>query len=303
MEIDDVVWDGEYDGESFELLVENDVLLGCHWPCKEGSPKYVILYMHGLCSAVTFNANVLRIFSDHGGASLACDHRGHGRSPGNRSQTTIPLLIQEITQLILYAKLRYPDIPIFLFGHSLGGLASLCFCHRRPCASSLLKGVIITAPWLKAAKFPNPSIWIRMGLAIGSRIAPNFGINTGLDVSKSTYPQKYKDLVSKSSYMLVKASPLLINSVLPNMEYISSNPCQFPREMPILFMQGTSDKLVDLNTNVEWAKVVCSNNNCEDSELILYEGAPHDIMKSFARGDAFRSMFSYIEKLCSIKIH
>ena len=294
MDIEEVIWNGEYDGETFELLVENDILLGCHW--KSNDPKFVLLYMHGLCSAVTFNANVLRIFPNFGGCVLACDHKGHGRSPGGRSQTTIPHLTEEIRQLILYSRIIYPKIPIFLMGHSLGGLSSLSFIMSRTCVSSLIKGLILTSPWLKAAKFKNPPKWMRIGLALGAKLIPSYGLNTGLDVSRSTYPQGYKDMVSKSSYMLTKASPLLLNSVLSNMEWIAKNPNEFPSEIPILFFQGKSDSLVCIDTNIQWANIVCKNSKSKTSKLIIYDNAPHDIMKSYGRKDSFLQILEFINK-------
>lgn len=288
MEIDDVDWSTEYDGETFEVVTKGETIVGCHWRVKEGPTKYVIIYMHGLCSAVCFNANVMRVFAEHGGAAIAADHRGHGRSPGARTQTTVPQVIEGIEQQIAYASSQYPDIPIYLFGHSFGGLATLCFMTSKSEFINKVKGVIVTGPWLRAYAYPNPSFLLRMGLKVGSWVLPFVGIPTGLDVSKSPYPDGYKKAVMESPHMQVKASPVILNSFVQHMDYIQQSAHLYPPEVPLLFLQGTSDKLVHPPTNKEWAQSI---PNCE---FIEYEGGPHDLMKSKFRGEIYRKIFHFI---------
>ena len=112
MDISEVDWNTDYDGETFEIEALGEVVIGCHWRCKTGTPKYVLLYMHGMCSAVCFNANVLRVYTEHGGAAIATDHKGHGRTGPLNTNTTIPQMVDELKHLIDYAKCCYPNIPI-----------------------------------------------------------------------------------------------------------------------------------------------------------------------------------------------
>lgn len=296
MDIEEVDWSTELDGENFELPVYDFYLNGCHWKCKDGKPKYVIVYMHGLCSSLCFNANVLRVFTDHGGAAIGTDHKGHGISIGHRTEVTVFELVEEVSQLVSYAKIRYPNTPIFVLGHSLGGLTTLLFAMSHRTTVELINGVIVTGPWLKAARFPNPSLVLRSAIKFAAHFLPHIGIPTGLDVSKSTYPQGYKDAVQASKYMLTKGSPVIFNSVLKAMFWINDDQNLYPDDVPILFMQGTGDKLVDVKTNINWATNLVKRIGDDKATFIEYEDAPHDIMKCQYRKDAFENMFKFIEK-------
>ena len=289
MHIDDVDWSDAYDGETFEIMALGEPIVGCHWRCKNGPPKYVIVYAHGLCSALCFNANVLRVFTEHGGAAIACDHQGHGRSMHkNNTQTTVPQIVDEIKQLIRYARVLYSDTPIYLMGHSLGGLSTLAFCLEKSTYVEMIKGVIVTGPWIRTKAFPNPAPWLRAAIAIGAKFFQGVGIPTGLNVAKSTYPEGYKKVVANSQYMQTKASPVLLNSALKAMDVVQVSASSFPAELPLLFMQGTADSMVHVQTNQKWAAEV------KHAKYVEFEDAPHDIMKSKYRKEAFEHIFRFI---------
>ena len=148
MDISEVNWSGEFDGETFELPVNNSYVVGCHWRC-EGDAKYVLLFLHGLNNCVSFNCNFLREVPKHGGSAIASDHIGSGKSPGVNQYTSIEEICEETRQMIRYARVVYGDrVPIFLMGHSLGGLATLRFCLSHVTEVNMLSGVIAHAPWL-----------------------------------------------------------------------------------------------------------------------------------------------------------
>ena len=149
MDINDVNWSCERDGELFEFESSGSTIRGCHWKCSK-DPKYVLLFLHGLCSNVEFNANFLRVFPTisekypqlnyESGAALATDHHGNGFSDG--TTTTVNEIITEACDLIKYTRSIYKDLPIFLMGHSLGGLSSLTESPRIHINDNLLEQFI-----------------------------------------------------------------------------------------------------------------------------------------------------------------
>lgn len=288
MELADANWSAEYDGETFEVDALGKKAVGCHWRVKEGPTKYVVLYIHGLCSCVCFNANVMRVFTEHGGAALATDHIGHGRSPGGRSQTTVEQIVDEIHHLVEYTKSIYNDIPIYLFGHSLGGLSSISYILNHHVTSDIIKGVIIIAPWMRTRKHPNPAWYLRFGMWALSWIYPSAGLDTGLDIMKSDAPEGYKQAIAGSPYIQTKASFVILSSAVYNMSIVQTSADKFPSDIPMLFMQGTADPQVDPEFNKQWATSI---PNCE---YIEYENGPHDLIKSEHRPDVYKKIFKFI---------
>ena len=299
MDIEDVNWSGEFDGETFELSVNDSYVVGCHWRCKNNEkPKYVLLFMHGLANCVSFNCNFLREIPNHNGSTLATDHKGSGKSPGVNSYTTIDEICEEIKQLIIYAKMLYKDVPIFLMGHSLGGLSALTFCMGHYTELNLLKGVIVHAPWLDT-KGLNITPLFRSIIKLASKFLPTLQLPTGLKIENSCYPDEYKKMALESGYAIMTMTPYLFNSVLNSMDFVLNNPDKFPKQFPMLFIQGTDDGCVKVEKNLKWAETITNLCGKEYIDTKIIENGPHDTTKYKTRREALETLFDFINKRIS----
>ncbi len=63
---------------------------------------------------------------------IGFDLRGHGKSGGPRGHFSFEEGLDDIDLLISQAQQLYPGKPIFLYGHSLGGLLVLDYAMKRP---------------------------------------------------------------------------------------------------------------------------------------------------------------------------
>ena len=299
MDISEVDWSGEFDGETFELPVNNSYVVGCHWH-SEGETKYVIIFLHGLNNCVSFNCNFLREIPKHGGSAIASDHIGSGKSPGVNQYTSIEEICEETRQLIRYARVIYgPDVPIFLMGHSLGGLTVLNFCLSHVTEVNMLSGVIAHAPWLDTGKALRPTPFLVSVVRLAAAIVPRFQIPTGLKIENSCYPEAYKRMAISSGFAKMSMTPFLFNSVLSSMKFVKENRHLFPTGLPLLFIQGTDDGCVNVENNIEWAEEVIEKQG-EDtkSELKIIEGGPHDTTKYKTRKESLTTLFEFIRKVC-----
>ena len=232
MDISEVNWSGEFDGETFELPVNNSYVVGCHWRC-EGDAKYVLLFLHGLNNCVSFNCNFLREVPKHGGSAIASDHIGSGKSPGVNQYTSIEEICEETRQMIRYARVVYGDrVPIFLMGHSLGGLATLRFCLSHVTEVNMLSGVIAHAPWLDTGNALRPTPFLVSVVRLAAALAPRLQIPTGLKIENSCYPDAYKRMAISSGYAIMSMTPFLFNSVLSSMKFVKENRALFPAARP-----------------------------------------------------------------------
>jgi alpha-beta hydrolase superfamily lysophospholipase len=86
------------------------------------TPKAVVVLVHGLGEHINRYQHVADAFVKAGYAMQAFDLRGHGKSAGQRGHTpTYESLMDDIADFIADAQKRYPDLPVFFYGHSMGG--------------------------------------------------------------------------------------------------------------------------------------------------------------------------------------
>lgn len=121
------------------------------WPVSQ--PKAVVALLHGLGEHCRRYDHVGAFFQANGIAMLACDHEGFGRSGGKRGfAKSFNTYYQEAGRLLVECEKQYPDIPVFFYGHSMGGNILLNYILRR---HPVLAGAIVSAPHIGLAFEPS----------------------------------------------------------------------------------------------------------------------------------------------------
>ena len=292
MDIDSVNWSGERDGETFQLPVNGFDLEGCHWRC-EGETQCVLLFFHGLCSSVEFSANFLRVFPQFGCATMAVDHLGNGISPGPRGSQTIDDIMDEASELIKYARTQYPKIPLYLMGHSMGGLAVVEMALARHESLAEVTGLIAHAPWITTNASREPGWFIRTAVRIVSFLRPEYRIDTGLRPAKSKYAQGYKDLVANSKHYFSFMTARLANSVIHATTHAQTHAKDYCG-LPMLALMGSCDDCIDVQGNMKWFDELKSISK-GPIDVVLFEGGLHDLLKAESRAEAFQHILKFLQ--------
>lgn len=146
-------------------------IFACEWrPPEDIRVKAVIGIVHGMGEHSGRYRHVAEMLIAEGYAVLAYDQPGHGRTEGLRGHAaSFEMLLDHVGLLLTELSRRYPDLPRFLYGHSMGGNVALNYLLRR---KPKLNGAVVTGPWLKLAFDPSPSK-VFMGRII-NRIYPKF---------------------------------------------------------------------------------------------------------------------------------
>ena len=101
------------------------------WAPKD-KPKAVVALIHGLGEHTGRYAHVGAALTEKGYALLGFDLRGHGKSGGPRGHLpSSEAFMTDIDRFLEETAERYPGLPQFLYGHSLGGLLVLNYALRR----------------------------------------------------------------------------------------------------------------------------------------------------------------------------
>ncbi|MGB2782801.1 MAG: alpha/beta hydrolase, partial [Atribacterota bacterium] len=106
----------------FKLKTFDGLLLfGQSWQ-PESKPKAVICLVHGLGEYSGRYTHVADALTLAGYALISFDLRGHGKSEGPRGHTpSYEALMKDISSLLEVTNKQFPQLPSFLYGHSLGG--------------------------------------------------------------------------------------------------------------------------------------------------------------------------------------
>jgi len=102
-------------------------LFARHWPLPEGEqPRGLVFISHGFSEHLGLYQHVAAALTEKGLMPFGHDHRGHGRSGGKRAY--IDDVDEYVDDIFKHARKmagRYPNVPLFLLGHSMGGMVAL----------------------------------------------------------------------------------------------------------------------------------------------------------------------------------
>ncbi len=99
----------------------------------EGTPLAVLVLIHGFGEHSGRYMNVVNHLVPRGYAIWSFDHRGHGRSPGRRGFVrTWDEFREDIRLFLEMVRQQEGGLPVFLMGHSMGGLMVLEYALHHP---------------------------------------------------------------------------------------------------------------------------------------------------------------------------
>ena len=95
------------------------------------TPRALILIAHGHAEHLGRYHQLIDAFTSHGYAVAGQDHRGHGRSTGERALAMrFDDYIDDFRLMAVQAQGRFPNLPVLLLGHSMGGLIAARYALR-----------------------------------------------------------------------------------------------------------------------------------------------------------------------------
>jgi alpha-beta hydrolase superfamily lysophospholipase len=162
------------DGENIAI---HDWLQPDVWP--DQPIRGTVIIVHGLGDHAFRYAHVAQRLNTWGFHVRAYDQYGHGESGGLRGALPSPMrLIDDLADVVDDTRRNMrPGSPLFLLGHSMGGLVAASFVRQkmRP-----IEGLVLSSPALD----PGLSPFQKFLLATLPRLLPNLRVSNGLKVEK-----------------------------------------------------------------------------------------------------------------------
>ncbi len=251
----------------------------------EGPPKAVLLLVHGLAEHSGRYENLIGHFIPRAYAVYGMDHVGHGKSDGARAYVErFNDFVEPLQTYIGMVREWQAGVPIFLVGHSLGGLigATYLLDHQ-----DSLQGAILSGPAVKVPDNISPVI-IFAGRIL-SALIPGIGI-LGLDPrGVSRDPAVVAAYVNDPLVFTGKATARLGAEMLKAMRRITAEASRI--RLPILILQGGADKLVD----PAGATMLHDLAGSTDKTLKVYEGLYHEVYNEPEHDLVLRDVESWLE--------
>lgn len=248
-------------------------------------PRAALLLQHGYSEyaqryARSFNGLLPHLLAA-GVTVYAIDMPGHGRSPGRRGAVDASKAAD--LHLAARRRLREQPLPVFLYGHSLGGLVTVTSVLRD---TSGVRGVILSSPML----------YRREGAALAflanalAAIAPAAGIVKPDLGTISALPEEVE---------LAKRDTMIYHGRLPNIvastavKLTRSNRKHYPRwHSPVLVLHGTSDRATDPEGSRRFHAAIAAR----DKTLHLVEGGYHELLNDVRRDETRRVILTWLEQ-------
>lgn len=249
------------------------------------NPKAVILLVHGLAEHTERYHAIGNYLTVNQYSVMAIDLPGHGRSggvPGHIDQFSN--YRTAIRQLHKTASQKYPNTPIFLLGHSMGGLIStqLLLDHQKLFQGALLSGAAIETP-------QEPPAWQTNIIKLISKIAPTLGL-LKLDASGiSRDPNVVKAYMNDPLVYKGKLSARFLVEMSSAMDDCKVRAKKI--KLPIIIMHGGND----LITKPEGSSYLYEHISSTDKTLKIYDGLYHEIFNEPEAQNIYADIISWLD--------
>ncbi len=253
---------------------------------KAPAPVAHVALLHGYAEHLGRHAEVTRALVDAGYTVHLVDCRGHGQSGGKRAHVNaFDEYLSDLELFLARVKEEARDLPVFLLGHSHGGLIAARYLLDKPDA---VRGVVLSSPYFRL-KLQVPALKIMAGKLM-ARILPGLPMKNELKAEQLT-----RDVAIQNA---TKADPLYQQIATPGW-FVSSNAAQeavlrraTEFVTPFLMLFGGADGIADPAAGKEFFEAATS----KDKQHKQYDGLLHELFHEPERDMVFKDLVGWLDE-------
>ena len=251
--------------------------------CAPNEVRAVIVLVHGFGEhSGRYKEVVVPRLVNLGCAVVLYDNFGHGKSEGKRGNCpSYSALLDLLGSVINKASILFPDRPLVLYGHSMGGNLVLNFAIDR---KADIRAIIATSPYLRLA-FKPPGWKMVLGKLM-LNIAPSITLPSGLDPNGiSRLPEEVEKYVN-DPLVHDKVSPMFSFPVMNAGIWAITNAAKL--KFPTLLVHGSSDNIIDPNGTQDF------HENSQNTVFELIQGGYHELHNDLCREEFFNIIENWL---------
>ncbi|MEO1634694.1 MAG: lysophospholipase [Cyanobacteria bacterium J06631_9] len=258
------------------------------------SVKGVLTIVHGVGEHSGRYGAVVKGLTAAGYAVFGFDNQGHGKSEGQRghinSWQDYRSNVRAFLQLV---REKEPTAPLFLMGHSLGGLIVLDYVLRdaqTPEFESLdIQGVIVSAPPIQPCSGTASSSRIMLARLL-SGVFPRFTLKMGIDGSGLSRDQTITENTEQDPLTHPYVTLRWGSETLTTLEWVKAHIDRL--SLPILLTHGEADSVVSpLGTQQIFNQI-----KTPDKTLNVYPGSYHEPHNDLDAEQVVSDLVSWVER-------
>lgn len=266
----------------FNIKLSNSQILRGFIKSPGENLRAVVILVHGRGEHIQRYNNWAGLFNEVMIGFAGVDLPGHGRSDGKRGHIKSYALTDEMINILLNeCRKTFPGVPLFLYGHSMGGCIVLDYLVRK---DPKVRGAIVSSPWLKLAFEPDKTRVILAGIM--RYIFPAMIQPAGLVVEHLSRDQKVVDGFKNDPLNHNKISLSLFHETMLAASNTLKNAANMKK--PLLLIHGTGDRICSHEGSLEFA------SKTSLAELKLWDGGYHELHNDLYRDEVFNSINSWI---------
>ena len=294
-------------------------LHGMEWVPEGRDIVGVLQIAHGVAEHIARYDHFARFLNEQGVAVVGNDHLGHGKSiaPGATpiyfgDGNTWDTVVDDLYTLHLRIKDKFPGVPLFLMGHSMGSFLARTYLIRYP--GTVQAAIIMGTGW-------QPEIMLTGGLTMAGTIARRSGESATSDMVTNlafgSYNKAFAPNRTPVDWLSVDtdnvdryiADPLcglpatvgLFRQMLTGIRFNqrADNLRKMDKDMPILFISGEQDPVGGMMKGVIRSRDAFLAAGMKNVTLLSYAGLRHEILNEKAQQQTvYSDIWSWLKKYC-----
>lgn len=281
----------------------------------DAEPRAIVQIIHGIAEYIDRYDEFMSFLADNGIIAVGTDHLGHGKSIESEEQTGFfaydngwDYVVRDEEVLRLAMHENYPELPIIVFGHSMGSFMARTLLIRYPDAfnaaiisgtgnqgAALVNGGLIMGNLVTGLKGAHHYSKFLNNLAFGS-------YNKIYDNPKTEYDWLSRDEANVQKYI---DDPLcgfipscsLFRDMMTGVKFITNkkNLTAMNKDMPVYFMSGDMDPVGECGKGVQKAYNNYLEAGMKDVSIKLYPGGRHEMLNEINKDEVYTDILAWLD--------
>lgn len=276
--------------------------------------KGIVQISHGMCEYIDRYDEFADYLLEKGYIVAGHDHIGHGDSVNDEKdrgffakENGYKYLVKDLYYMTKIVKKRYPNLPYFMLGHSMGSFISRCYIAQY---GEMLDGIILLGTM-------GPQWAVDAGIQLADRLIQKKGemykskkldqlcfefanLNFEPIMTKYDWTCRNKEVVlnhledKKMSFIFsVSAFKDLFNLVkyCNDDKFIKNT----PKTLPMLIMSGDMDPVGEEGIGVKKVYELYKKIGIKDIAFKVYKDCRHELLNELNKDEIYKDILDWIE--------
>lgn len=279
-----------------------------------GVPVRAVLQLsHGMCEYVRRYAPMAQFYAAHGIALAGNDHLGHGDTarPGELGFYGTPggrrYLVQDLHAMNALLHQKFPGLPVFLYGHSMGSFYARWYAEQWP---ATIRGLILSGT-------RGPGLLNQLGQVLATVVAAvrgNRAVSKAfVQLNLGSYCKRIPGATSRNAWLsrddaVVQAYdadelctfPFTVGTyreMLATLNHVNRKQWAqaLDKDLPVLLIAGDADPVGDYGAGVRKVWAMLGDAGVRDLTCQIWEGARHELHNETNRQEVFDYVLTWLD--------